>query len=63
MSTMVGGLYRADDPRRDSGFSIFYLGINVGAFLAPLVVGYLGQDVNWNLGFAAAGFGMLLGLA
>jgi proton-dependent oligopeptide transporter, POT family len=62
MSTMVGGLYGADDPRRDAGFSIFYMGINLGAFLAPLVVGYLGQDVDWNLGFAAAGVGMLLGI-
>jgi proton-dependent oligopeptide transporter, POT family len=62
MSTMVGGLYRADDPRRDAGFSIFYMGINLGAFLAPLIVGYLGQDVDWNLGFAAAGVGMLLGI-
>ena len=62
MSTMVGGLYAKDDPRRDSGFSIFYMGINVGALLAPLVVGYLGQDVDWNIGFAAAGIGMLLGL-
>ena len=63
MSTMVGGLYADDDPRRDSGFSIFYMGINVGALLAPLLVGYLGQDVDWNLGFAAAGIGMILGLA
>jgi POT family proton-dependent oligopeptide transporter len=62
MSTMVGGLYRADDPRRDSGFSIFYMGINLGAFLAPIIVGYLGQEVDWNLGFAAAGVGMLLGI-
>ena len=62
MSTMVGALYRDDDPRRDSGFSIFYMGINFGAFLAPLVVGYLGQDVNWNIGFAAAGVGMFLGI-
>ena len=63
MSTMVGGLYADDDPRRDSGFSIFYMGINVGALLAPLLVGYLGQDVDWNIGFAAAGIGMILGLA
>jgi len=62
MSTMVGALYKADDPRRDAGFSIFYMGINLGAFLAPLIVGYLGQDVDWNLGFAAAGVGMALGI-
>ena len=48
--------------RRDAGFSIFYMGINTGAFVAPLVCGYLGQRVNWHLGFAAAGIGMVLGL-
>ena len=48
--------------RRDAGFSIFYMGINLGAFIAPLVCGYLGQRVNWHLGFAAAGVGMVLGL-
>jgi proton-dependent oligopeptide transporter, POT family len=63
MSTMVGGLYSRNDPRRDAGFSIFYMGINVGALLAPIVCGYLGQEVDWHLGFAAAGVGMLLGLA
>jgi POT family proton-dependent oligopeptide transporter len=63
MSTMVGGLYSRGDPRRDAGFSIFYMGINVGALLAPLVCGYLGQEIDWHLGFAAAGVGMLLGLA
>jgi POT family proton-dependent oligopeptide transporter len=62
MSAMVGGLYAADDPRRDSGFSLFYMGINIGALLAPLVCGYLGQDVSWHLGFAAAGVGMVFGL-
>ncbi|MBI3651415.1 MAG: peptide MFS transporter [Acidobacteria bacterium] len=62
ISTMVGGLYGKDDPRRDSGFSIFYMGINVGAMLAPIVCGYIGQRLNWHLGFAAAGVGMLLGL-
>jgi proton-dependent oligopeptide transporter, POT family len=62
MSTMVGALYSDDDPRRDSGFSIFYMGINLGAFLAPLVVGYLGQEVDWNIGFAAAGVGMAFGI-
>jgi POT family proton-dependent oligopeptide transporter len=63
MSTMVGGLYAKDDPRRDAGFSIFYMGINLGALLAPLVCGLLGQEVNWHLGFAAAGIGMLFGIA
>ncbi|MFL5821363.1 MAG: peptide MFS transporter [Solirubrobacteraceae bacterium] len=62
MSSMVGALYSADDPRRDSGFSIFYMGINLGALLAPLVVGYLGQEIDWHLGFAAAGVGMAFGL-
>jgi POT family proton-dependent oligopeptide transporter len=63
MSTMVGGLYARDDPRRDAGFSIFYMGINLGALLAPLVCGFLGQEVNWHIGFGAAGVGMLVGLA
>ena len=77
ISVMVGGLYRENDPRRDSGFSIFYMGINLGAFLAPFVVGYLaktdsfkrflssmGMDPakSWHWGFAAAGVGMVFGL-
>jgi proton-dependent oligopeptide transporter, POT family len=62
VSTMVGGLYSKTDPRRDSGFSIFYMGINIGAMISPLICGYLGQKVNWHLGFAAAGIGMTLGL-
>ena len=77
ISVMVGGLYRENDPRRDSGFSIFYMGINLGAFLAPLIVGYLakgesfkrflssmGMDPakSWHWGFAAAGVGMVFGL-
>jgi POT family proton-dependent oligopeptide transporter len=61
-AVIVGGLYRPDDHRRDAGFSIYYMGINLGAFVAPLVTSYLGQRVNWHLGFAAAGMGMLLGL-
>jgi proton-dependent oligopeptide transporter, POT family len=61
-STMVGTLYDPDDARRDAGFSIFYVGINVGAFVAPLVVGTLGQEVNWHAGFACAGVGMVIGL-
>jgi POT family proton-dependent oligopeptide transporter len=77
ISAMVGSLYGKDDPRRDSGFSIFYMGINVGAVLAPLVCGYLAQgesfkafvarmgfdvSTSWHWGFGAAGVGMCLGL-
>lgn len=78
ISAMVGGLYRENDPRRDSGFSIFYMGINIGAVLAPLVIGYFAQGESfkrflssmgfaptsgWHWGFGAAGVGMILGLA
>jgi proton-dependent oligopeptide transporter, POT family len=63
VSVIVGYLYAKDDQRRDAGFSLFYMGINMGAFFAPLLCGYLGQNVNWHLGFAAAGLGMLVGLA
>jgi amino acid/peptide transporter (Peptide:H+ symporter), bacterial len=59
---MVGQIYREGDTRRDAGFTIFYMGVNLGAFLAPLVCGYLGQRVGWHYGFMAAGFGMVLGL-
>jgi proton-dependent oligopeptide transporter, POT family len=62
VSTMVGQMYREGDNRRDSGFTIFYMGINLGAFLAPLVCGYLGQNIGWHYGFGAAGVGMVLGL-
>ena len=62
VAVIVGQLYTRDDHRRDAGFSIFYMGINLGAFTAPLVCGYLGQRVSWHVGFAAAGVGMLLGL-
>src|SRR2546423_94795 len=62
VSTIVGTLYTRDDPRRDSGFSLFYMGINTGAFFAPLVTGWLGQKINWHIGFAAAGVGMVFGL-
>jgi len=63
VSAIVGELYPNDTgARRDAGFSIFYMGINVGAFLGPLVCGYLGEAVNWHYGFGAAGVGMVLGL-
>jgi POT family proton-dependent oligopeptide transporter len=61
ISTMVGALYPKGDSRRDSGFTIFYIGINIGAVLAPFIVGYFGEKVNWYLGFSLAGFGMILG--
>ncbi|WNG43988.1 peptide MFS transporter [Archangium minus] len=62
ISAMVGGLYPEGDARRDAGFSIFYMGINLGAFIAPLVVGMLGERVNWHVGFGAAGIGMVFGV-
>jgi POT family proton-dependent oligopeptide transporter len=77
ISAMVGKLYSANDPRRDSGFSIFYMGINIGSLLAPLICGYLAQseqfkgflaargfdpNTSWHWGFGAAGVGMTLGL-
>jgi POT family proton-dependent oligopeptide transporter len=61
--TQVGGLYTSRDPRRDRAYSIFYIGINVGAFLAPLVCGTLGEQAGWHYGFLAAGVGMTIGLA
>ncbi|EFF91420.1 MULTISPECIES: oligopeptide:H+ symporter [Streptomyces] len=64
ISTMVGHLYKgADDPRRDGGFTLFYIGINLGAFAAPLTIGTVGEHVNWHFGFALAALGMALGLA
>lgn len=62
VTTMVGGLYSENDARRDSGFSIFYMGINIGAMMGPLIAGYLGQRIDWHLGFAAAGVGMVIGI-
>ncbi|MFE9632211.1 peptide MFS transporter [Streptomyces sp. NPDC006463] len=63
ISTMVGHLYDGpEDPRRDGGFTLFYIGINLGAFVAPLVVGTVGKEHNWHLGFALAALGMGLGL-
>ncbi|SFJ73147.1 peptide MFS transporter [Streptomyces pini] len=61
ISAMVGGLYEGQSSaRRDAGFTIFYMSINIGAMFAPLVVGYLGENVDWHLGFAVAGVGMTL---
>ncbi|RYX85680.1 MFS transporter [bacterium] len=63
VSVMVGELYTRDDPRRDGAFTIFYMGINLGAFLCSFVCGTLGEKVGWHWGFGAAAVGMLLGLA
>lgn len=62
ISVMVGQLYPEGGVRQDSGFTIFYMGINVGAALGSVLVGYLGENINWHLGFGAAGVGMILGL-
>lgn len=62
ITNCVGGLYSATDRRRDAGFSIFYMGVNLGAFLAPLIVGTLGQKINYHVGFGVAAIGMALGL-
>ncbi|NRB23563.1 peptide MFS transporter [Shewanella sp.] len=62
ISTIVGQLYDKDDPRRESGFTIFYMGINIGAFAATIICVYLGENFGWGYGFGAAGVGMLLGL-
>jgi POT family proton-dependent oligopeptide transporter len=63
ISTMVGGLYGEEDPRRDGGFTIFYMGINLGAAMAPLLCGYVGETYGWHYGFGLATVGMLVGLA
>ena len=62
ISTIVGKLYTQDDPRRDSGFTIFYMGINIGSFAATLICGWLGETYGWGYGFGAAGIGMIVGL-
>jgi len=62
VSTLVGSLYAPGDTRRDAGFSIFYMGINLGAFIGPLIAGYLAQRVDWHAGFACAGIGMAFGV-
>lgn len=61
ISTIVGDLYDNDDPRKDGGFTIFYMGINIGAFLSPFVAGTLGENVGFPYGFMAAGIGMIIG--
>ena len=63
ISTIVGKLYAEDDPRRDSGFTLFYAGINVGGLFAPLACAFVGETYGWKYGFGAAGIGMLAGLA
>ena len=62
VSTIVGELYPDGGAERDAGFSVYYMGINLGAFLGPLLVGYFGEGINWHYGFSLAGFGMILGL-
>lgn len=62
ISSMVGSLYEPGDPRRDAGFTIFYMGINIGAWLSPLACGWIAYAYGWSYGFALAGAGMLLGL-
>jgi proton-dependent oligopeptide transporter, POT family len=62
ISTIVGKLYSANDPRRDSGFTIFYMGINLGSFTATLICGWLGENYGWGYGFGLAGIGMIAGL-
>ncbi len=62
ISTMVGGLYKKGDIRRDKGFTIFYIGINIGAFLSSIIVGYVGEKIGWHYGFGLAGIGMSIGM-
>ena len=62
LATLLGSLYRENDPRRDGGFTIYYMGVNLGAFLSPLVAGTLGERIGWHYGFASAGVGMCIGI-
>ncbi|WP_328754759.1 peptide MFS transporter [Streptomyces sp. NBC_00269] len=62
VATMVGKLYRTDDERRDAGFALYYMGINIGAFAGPLITGWLGDHQGWHWGFSAAAIGMTFGL-
>lgn len=61
ISSMVGGLYAQGDARRDAGFTIFYMGINIGAFVSTMLVGYVGETIGWHYGFGLAGIGMVIG--
>src|SRR3954463_8743617 len=63
MATLLGTLYHENDARRDGGFTIYYMGVNLGAFFSPLIAGTLGEEVGWHYGFASAGVGMCLGIA
>ncbi len=63
IASQVGALYRVDDPRRADGFQIYFLGIQLAVTISPIICGYLGQRVDWHLGFVAAGVGMVFGLA
>ena len=62
LATLLGALYRENDPRRDGGFTIYYMGVNLGAFIAPFVAGTLGEKFDWHWGFASAGVGMCFGI-
>jgi POT family proton-dependent oligopeptide transporter len=62
LPSQINDLYHADDPRRPWAYNVYYVGVNVGAFLAPLLCGYLGETYGWHYGFGAAGVGMLIGL-
>src|SRR5713101_2980966 len=62
ISTIVGSLYEPGDERRDAGFSIFYMGINLGALISPILCGWVGERISWRLGFGLAGVGMIAGL-
>src|SRR5215469_10149029 len=62
VSVIVGQLYGPKDARRDSGFSLFYMGINLGALISPIICGLVGEKINWRLGFAVSGIGMVAGL-
>ncbi|MBC8112466.1 MAG: peptide MFS transporter [Verrucomicrobia bacterium] len=61
ISTMVGGLYKPGDPRRDAGFTVFYMGINLGSLMATILVGWIGERYGWHYGFGLAGIGMVIG--
>lgn len=63
ISTLVGKLYGGKDPRRDGAFTIFYMSVNLGAFISPLIIGYVGAKISWSLAFMITGIGMLIGLA